>query len=113
MQKVLTENPPYNAQVEATILESSDGWNMKSLPIRLSNILSISSKRFSENDVFYMGEGGSVPFVHIFIGLFPDADLISAGISGPNSNIHGLDENLDINFCQKLIMNLTYILSEY
>ena len=61
----------------------------------------------------FTGEGGSVPFVQILNKKFPDSDFMVLGVSGPGCNIHGLDENLDLEFCKKLICCLTYIISDY
>jgi acetylornithine deacetylase/succinyl-diaminopimelate desuccinylase-like protein len=113
IKETLEKEPPYNATVVAEIVNTGDGWNLSSFSERLENILSISSERFFNNEMCFVGEGGSVPFVKLFNDLFPQSDFAVLGVCGPTSNIHGPDENLDLNYVQRLMMCLTYLISEY
>ena len=111
--QTLEKDPPYNADVVAEIVNIGDGWSLNSFAERLQNILEISSERFFSNEMCFFGEGGSVPFVKLFNDLFPKSDFAVLGVCGPTSNIHGPDENLDLNFVQRLMMCLTFLISEY
>ncbi len=113
VKEILEKDSPYGAKVEANILNTGDGWNLTSFSTRLKNILSISSQRFFNNNLAFFGEGGSIPFVQLFNSTFTNADIAVLGVCGPDSNIHGPNENLTMDFCQKLIMCLTYLVSEY
>jgi acetylornithine deacetylase/succinyl-diaminopimelate desuccinylase-like protein len=113
VKEILEKDRPYNAKVTADIKSTGDGWNLDSFSERLNNILNIASQRFFANDLCFLGVGGSIPFVQLFDGLFPKSDFAVLGLNGPSSNIHGPDENLNLDFCQKLIMCLTYLISEY
>jgi acetylornithine deacetylase/succinyl-diaminopimelate desuccinylase-like protein len=110
---ILVKDPPYGSKVEANILNTGDGWNLYSFSTRLKNILNISSQRFFNNNIAFFGEGGSIPFVQIFNSTFTKADIAVFGVCGPDSNIHGPNESLNLEFVQKLIMCLTYLVSEY
>lgn len=113
VKEILEKDPPYGAKIDANILNTGDGWNLSSFSNRLKNILNISSQRFFDNNIAFFGEGGSIPFVQLFNSTFTNADIAVIGVCGPDSNIHGPNENLNMDFCQKLIMCLTYLVSEY
>lgn len=110
---ILEKDPPYGAKIEANIVNTGDGWNSAPFSTRLKNILNIGSQRFFNNNIAFFGIGGSVPFVQIFNSIFTHADITVLGVSGPDSNIHGPNENLNLDYVQKLIMCLTYLVSEY
>ena len=112
--EVLTKDPIYNAVVEAKVSNTGDGWNLSNFSERLRNITSTASQRFyAGNEIQFLGEGGSIPFVQILNNKFKNSDFLVLGVTGPGSNIHGLDENLDLDFCRRLICCLAYILSDY
>jgi acetylornithine deacetylase/succinyl-diaminopimelate desuccinylase-like protein len=112
--EILKKDPPYNSKVEASVDNTGDGWNLETFGSRLKNISSLASQRFFDNnDMAFTGEGGSVPFVQILNKKFPKSDFMVLGVTGPGCNIHALDENLNLDFCKRVIMSLTYILSEY
>lgn len=110
----LIKNPPYNAVVEAKVANTGDGWNLSNFSPRLRNIANTASQRFyGGNEIQFLGEGGSIPFVQMLNNKFKNSDFLVLGVTGPGSNIHGLDENLDLDFCKRLICCLAYILSDY
>ena len=114
MIDAITKDVPYNAKVELLNTSiPSDGWNLEKYSTKLDNILNIASRRFFNNERKFFGEGGSIPFVQFFADLFPKADLAVMGVTGPGSNIHGPDENLDLTFCKNLICCITYLISDY
>lgn len=43
-----------------------------------------------------MGMGGSIPMIADFQRLFPDAEVIVAGVCDPDSRMHGIDESLHL-----------------
>ena len=110
---ILTKDPPYNAKIECNNTSFGYGYSAKPVSNRLTNILKIASQRFYGNDLAYIMEGGTVPFVEMFENLFPTAEICVLGLTGPGSNAHGPNENLNLDFCKKLIMSLTYLISEY
>lgn len=113
IKSILEKDPPYGSKVEANIVNTGDGWNLNTFSEKLGNILQIASQRFFNNDMCFQGEGGSVPFVKFFNESFPKADIAVLGVCGPTSNIHGPDENLNLDFVQKLMMCLTFLVAEY
>lgn len=47
-------------------------------------------------DPVAMGMGGSIPMIADFQRLFPDAEVIVAGVCDPDSRMHGIDESLHL-----------------
>ena len=112
--EILTANPPYKAVVETKVENTGDGWNLENFSPRLRNICTIASQRFYEgNEIQFFGEGGSIPFVQMLNNKFKNSDFLVLGVTGPGSNIHGLDENLDLDYCKRLICCLTFMISDY
>jgi acetylornithine deacetylase/succinyl-diaminopimelate desuccinylase-like protein len=110
----LLENPPYNAKVEINSNDDpNDGWNQHQLSRHVDFILNEASNKFFNTDRELFGEGGSVPFVQYFSERFPKAEITCLGLTGPGSNIHSVDENLNLDYCKKLICCLTYLISDY
>lgn len=52
-------------------------------------------KAFGVEPVF-VGCGGSIPMVSDFQKAFPDATVLVAAVTDPDSRMHGLDESLDV-----------------
>lgn len=114
--ETLTKDVPFNAVVEAKLENTGDGWNLqeKNFSERIRNICNTASQRFYDNnDIQFLGEGGSIPFVQILNNKFNQSDFLVLGVTGPGSNIHGIDENLDLDYCRRLICCLTYMITCY
>lgn len=47
-------------------------------------------------DTVEMGVGGSIPFISLFAGTFPDAAVLVTGVGDPASRWHGFDESLHL-----------------
>ena len=115
VMKLLKNDPPYNSVIETKVVSYGDGWNLsdKNLSAKLVTILDNASLRYFGNNVEAFGEGGSIPFVQTFNSSFPSSDLAVLGVTGPGCNIHGPDENLNLDCCKKLIKCLAHLISEY
>ncbi len=50
----------------------------------------------------YMGEGGTIPFMGMLSDMFPKAQFLITGLLGPQSNAHGPNEFLHIDYAKKL-----------
>ena len=58
----------------------------------------------------FTGEGGSIPFMGQLQRKFPESQFVITGILGPNSNAHGPNEFLHIEFTKKVMMSVASIL---
>lgn len=117
MKTVIEKDPPYNCKVEATIVDTADGWNLNkknNFSTKISQSLTKASTSFFKgNDFGFFGEGGSIDFVETFNELFPTADFAVLGVDGPSCNIHGPDENIDLDYCKGIIKSLASIIADY
>jgi acetylornithine deacetylase/succinyl-diaminopimelate desuccinylase-like protein len=96
LQKVLTENPPYNAKVSFEVEKASSGWNAPLLAPWLEQSINHASQAFYGAPAMYMGEGGTIPFMGMLGEKFPGAQFMITGVLGPHSNAHGPNEFLHI-----------------
>ncbi len=58
-----------------------------------------------------MGEGGSIPFMGMIGDAFPEAQFVITGVLGPNSNAHGPNEFIHIEYAKKLTGCIFHILN--
>jgi acetylornithine deacetylase/succinyl-diaminopimelate desuccinylase-like protein len=49
-----------------------------------------------------MGEGGTIPFMAMLGEKYPQAQFLITGVLRPQSNAHGPNEFLDIEYAKKL-----------
>ncbi|MGI9615421.1 MAG: peptidase M20, partial [Acidimicrobiales bacterium] len=49
-----------------------------------------------------MGEGGTIPFMGMLGERFPDAQFVITGVLGPESNAHGPNEFLHVDYAERL-----------
>lgn len=96
LQRVLTENPPYNAKVSFEVEKASTGWNAPLLAPWLEHSIDQASLAFYGAPAMYMGEGGTIPFMGMLGEKFPGAQFMITGVLGPHSNAHGPNEFLHI-----------------
>lgn len=57
-----------------------------------------------------MGEGGSIPLMGKLTKMWPKGQFIISGVLGPNSNAHGPNEFLHLDYTKKLICSMAHIL---
>jgi acetylornithine deacetylase/succinyl-diaminopimelate desuccinylase-like protein len=102
LARLLTESPPYGADVRFDSAEANDGWNAPALAPWLESALRESSQAYFGAPASYMGEGGTIPFMAMLGEQFPDAQFLITGVLGPESNAHGPNEFLHVPTARKL-----------
>ncbi|HET8696627.1 MAG TPA: peptidase M20, partial [Gammaproteobacteria bacterium] len=102
LARLLTEDPPYGADVRFESAEANDGWNAPALASWLERALAESSQAYFGAPAAYMGEGGTIPFMAMLGERFPDAQFLITGVLGPESNAHGPNEFLHLPTARKL-----------
>jgi acetylornithine deacetylase/succinyl-diaminopimelate desuccinylase-like protein len=100
---LLTDDPPYGAQVTFEAAAASDGWNAPALAPWLETALHAASQTYFGKPAAYTGEGGTIPFMAMLGARFPDAQFLITGVLGPESNAHGPNEFLHLPTAQKLV----------
>ena len=58
-----------------------------------------------------MAEGGTIPLMGNLLQLFPSSQFIVTGILGPNTNAHGPNEFIHIEYTKKVTKCVASILN--
>merc|ERR1712228_760194 len=80
-----------------------DDWLLKSMH-------NASAQYFNGKQAQFTGEGGSIPFMGQLRRKFPDSQFVITGVLGPNSNAHGPNEMLVIDYTKKVMCCIANIL---
>ncbi len=113
MKETLESDPPQNAQVSFETDHAASGWNAPDIAPWLEKSLQKASLAAYGQDVMYMGEGGTIPFMAMLGEFFPQAQFVITGVLGPNSNAHGPNEFLHIPFVRKLNTCVVQVLADH
>lgn len=111
LKELLEKQPPYQAQVEYKLEDAASGWNAPAMTPTLSELLNEASEAFYQQPALTMGEGGSIPFMGMLGEKFPQAQFVITGVLGPNSNAHGPNEFIHIEYAKKLTACIYHILA--
>jgi acetylornithine deacetylase/succinyl-diaminopimelate desuccinylase-like protein len=96
VRQALESDPPYGATVRFLEGSGNDGWDAPPFEAWLERALESASQRHFGAPAMYMGEGGTIPFMHMLGQRFPKAQFFITGILGPGSNAHGPNEFIHI-----------------
>jgi acetylornithine deacetylase/succinyl-diaminopimelate desuccinylase-like protein len=113
LQRILTEDPPYGAQVSFHFEEPGQGWNAPALAPWLKASIEAASQASFGREACFMGEGGSIPFMGMLGRRFPEAQFMITGVLGPESNAHGPNEFLHVPMGKKLTAAVAAVLDAH
>lgn len=113
MKETLEADPPQNARVTFETDHSASGWNAPDIAPWLGDSLQRASQAAFGQDVMYMGEGGTIPFMAMLGEFFPQAQFMITGVLGPNSNAHGPNEFIHVPFARKLTSCVTHVIADH
>jgi len=113
MQKTLSENAPYGAQVELKVNVVNKGWNAPALAPWLEKSLQAASQATFGKPAAYTGEGGSIPFMAMLGERFPKTQFVITGVLGPKSNAHGPNEFLHIPTAKRVTAAVARVLADH
>ena len=113
VREALDSDPPYGAQVEFELEASGRGWNAPALAPWLNQSLSRCSMEIYGHDTIHVGCGGSIPFMGMLGARFPHAQFFITGVLGPQSNAHGPNEFLHIEYAKKLTSCVSMVLADH
>jgi acetylornithine deacetylase/succinyl-diaminopimelate desuccinylase-like protein len=111
MKRALEADPPYDATVSFRVEEPSAGWSAPVMQPWLNDAVRAASREYFGSLPAMMGEGGSIPFMHMLGKRFPEAQFVITGVLGPESNAHGPNEFLHIPTFQKITATIATILA--
>jgi acetylornithine deacetylase/succinyl-diaminopimelate desuccinylase-like protein len=111
VRATLERYPPFGAKITWTPVGASAGWDAPPLSTWLERALEQASQRHFGSAAYYMGEGGTIPFMHLLGERFPRAEFCITGVLGPGSNAHGPNEFLHIPTVKKLTRCIADVLA--
>lgn len=67
-------------------------------------------KYYGKENASY-GLGGAIPFLKELEIKFPSTQIVALGVGGPNTNFHGPNEGLNLDYCRRLTCALGHIIA--
>jgi len=113
VKSVLERDPPYGAQVTFKAGAGSPGWNAPAFAPWLEESISAASRHVFGKDAVSVGSGGTIPFMGMLGEQFPETQFFITGVLGPQSNAHGPNEFLHIDYAQKLTACVALVLADH
>ncbi len=113
VKALLEKDPPYGAKVTFSSAGANAGWNAPALAPWLERALEAASAAHFGKPPVFMGEGGSIPFMHMLGQRYPEAQFFITGVLGPGSNAHGPNEFLDIPTAKRLTMCVADVIATH
>jgi acetylornithine deacetylase/succinyl-diaminopimelate desuccinylase-like protein len=113
VKAVLERDPPYGAQVSFTSAGGSGGWNAPPFAPWLEESISAASRCVYGKDAVSVGSGGTIPFLGMLATQFPKTQFFVTGVLGPQSNAHGPNEFLHIDYATKLTSCVALVLADH
>jgi len=99
IKALLEADVPHGAHVTVTLSTgASAGWTPKELQPWLVQSLNKSSTEVWGKGFGAYGIGGAIPFMTMLGEMFPRAQFVVTGVLGPESNAHGPNEFLHVDF---------------
>jgi len=113
LKRICESNVPYGAEVTCDIFKVAAGWESPALADWVSASLDKASSFFFGQKANFIGEGGSIPFMGMLGQRFPKAQFVITGVLGPESNAHGPNEFLHVDFGSKITSCVSSIVADH
>ncbi len=102
LKQILEFDPPYGASVTFEVTQAASGWHAPITQPWMAQALDAASQAHYGKRALWLGEGGTIPFMAMLGEKYPEAQFLITGVLGPNSNAHGPNEFLHIDYAKKL-----------
>jgi acetylornithine deacetylase/succinyl-diaminopimelate desuccinylase-like protein len=112
LRTALEHDPPYNAQVHFEAEPGTGGWNAPPFAPWLERALHSASQTLFGRDAVHVGSGGTIPFMGMLGQRFPRTQFFVTGVLGPQSNAHGPNEFLHIDYAKRLTACVALVLAD-
>ncbi|TNV78217.1 hypothetical protein FGO68_gene10208 [Halteria grandinella] len=101
------------SDTKVTFLGNGTGFNSPALSDQVMKSLNEAhSQVFKGEKPLFIGCGASIPFMEVFKAKFPKAQYILTGCAFLDSNAHSANENIDLDYCKKLMKVIALFLSQ-
>ena len=112
LKELLESDPPYGARVTFEPEKGGAGWVAPEIAPWLSQSVEAASQKYYGKQAMTFGEGGSIPFMGMLGARFPTAQFLITGVLGPQSNAHGPNEFLHVEYAKKLTACVAQVLED-
>ena len=113
VRHTLERDPPYGAEVRLEDVSSTAGWNAPAFASWLDESISRASRQVYGREAVHIGCGGSIPFMAMLGERFPRTQFFITGVLGPQSNAHGPNEFLHVEYAKKLTACVSLVLADH
>jgi acetylornithine deacetylase/succinyl-diaminopimelate desuccinylase-like protein len=113
LKKLFEANPPEGANVRFEPDQGATGWNAPPTADWLKSAVHQASQSAFGKPAVMMGEGGTIPFMAMLGQRFPQAQFLITGVLGPQSNAHGPNEFLHIEYAKKLTACVAHVIAAH
>nr|WP_296076558.1 M20/M25/M40 family metallo-hydrolase [uncultured Actinoplanes sp.] len=113
LTEILTTDVPYGAVVEVSDLMLIDGWDAPAPAPWLTRALERIGAQVFGKPCAAVGVGGGIPFLSLLARRYPSAQFVVTGAAGPDSNMHGRDESLNLAQARRVTESIALLLSEH
>jgi len=107
------QDPPYGARVSFEPESSSGGWNAPAFAPWFEQSMQRASRHVFDREPVSLGGGGTIPFLRMLGERFPKTQFFVTGVLGPQSNAHGPNEFLHIDYAIRLTECVSMVLADY
>ena len=101
-KEALEADPPSGAEVTFSPDSCADGFHAPPLEGKVRDAINDASMALTGLPPLATWTGGTIPFMAMMQGKYPDAMFLCTGASGPGNNAHGPDEKMHIPSAKRL-----------
>jgi acetylornithine deacetylase/succinyl-diaminopimelate desuccinylase-like protein len=113
VRKAFEVDPPYGAHVRFEPESSSGGWNAPAFAPWFEQSMQRASRHVFGRDAVSLGGGGTIPFLRMLGERFPQTQFLVTGVLGPQSNAHGPNEFLHLDYAVRLTECVSMVLADF
>ena len=113
LRERLESDPPHGATVRVDVIAAEQGWNAPPTAPWLAEAVDAASEAAWGRPSSALGEGGTIPFMHMLGSRFPAAQFLITGVLGPGSNAHGPNEFLDLAMARNVTAAVAHVLDAH
>lgn len=113
VKTLLESDPPYGAHVSFESDGGMAGWNAPAFAPWLEKSIDDASREVYGKGAVHVGCGGTIPFMGMLGEQFPKTQFFITGVLGPQSNAHGPNEFLHIDYAKKLTAVVSRVLADH
>lgn len=113
VKAALESDPPHGAEVRFESGGATDGWNAPPFAQWLEESIGRASQEVFGREAVHIGCGGSIPFMGMLGERFPRTQFFVTGVLGPQSNAHGPNEFLHVDYARRLTACVALVLADH